>query len=74
MVTRDDSACKEQKVFLFFQTSFNTQFYFIEKYVCIHYTATYAFYNVAFVPLQFTQVLKKENSVWKTLMYIYFIA
>lgn len=59
MVTRDDSACKEQKVFLFFQISFNTQFYFIEKYVCIHYTATYAFYNVACVPLRFTQVLKK---------------
>lgn len=50
----DDSACKEQKVFLFFQISFNTQFYSIEKYVCIHYTATYAF-----VPLRFTQVLKK---------------
>lgn len=59
MVTRDDSACKEQKGFLFFQISFNTQFYFIEKYVCIHYTATYAFYNVACVPLRFTQVLKK---------------
>lgn len=63
---RDDSACKEQKVFLFFLISFNTQFYFIEKYVCIHN-------NVAFVPLRFTQVLKKGYSE-KTLMYIYFIA